>query len=514
MSVRVRYAPSPTGDATLGSLRTIIFNYLFARQNQGTFILRIEDTDQAREVEGSLERQLEAMYWMGLVPDEGVYLDEQGNVSEKGSYGPYIQSKRLDIYKKYADQLVAEGKAYPCFCTPERLEKVREEQQKNKQAPRYDRHCRNLSKDEVESRIAAGEKHVIRQAVPDEQEVICQDIVRGEVRFNSRDLDDQVLLKSDGFPTYQLANIIDDHLMEITHVLRGDEWLPSLPKNILMYQAFGWEPPQYAHLPVILGPDGRHKLSKRDGNVGVLEYRDKGYLPEALFNVLAFVGWSPGTEEEFFTVDQLIERFRLDKVQKSPAAFSFDRLDFVDGWYIRHLPVGEVVDKMLPYWKKEALVKGNGPYELTDEVLYPQASLAEYFLAIAGAVQERLKHFDETYDASWFFFKRPVANPELRDLMIQKNTTWEEVSEVLKAIHDVLLNLPAENWTHDGVEEILRLYIAKNNMKAGQVLWPIRAALTGVKGSPGTFEMLSILGKDESMLRLKTAINVQQVAEI
>lgn len=503
--VRTRYAPSPTGDLHLGSLRTVIFDYLFARGQEGVFILRIEDTDQSRLVPGAVERQLQALQWMGIVPDEGVYLDEQGMVAERGAFGPYIQSHRLEIYKKYADQLVATGKAYPCFCSAERLDQVRQEQQANHQAPRYDRHCRNLDPQETARRIAAGEKHVIRQCIPEEQEVICQDIVRGEVRFNTRDLDDQVLLKSDGFPTYQLANVVDDHLMEITHVLRAEEWLPSLPKNVLLYEAFGWQPPIFAHLPVILGPDGRHKLSKRDGDVSVLDYVPKGYLPEAMFNALAFVGWSPGTEEEFFTADELVKRFRLDKVQKAPATFSFERLDFVNGWYIRHLPVGEVVDRMLPYLKEANLLAGSGPYTLTNEVLISKP-VAGYLLEVSGAVQERLKRFDEMVEASWFFFKRPTVDESLRTLVIPKKSDWEETQAIVKDVISLLEGMPADQWNHDRLEEALRLHIGMKELKAGQVLWPIRAALTGAAGSPGSFEMLAILGREESLVRLKALV--------
>jgi nondiscriminating glutamyl-tRNA synthetase len=300
-------------------------------------------------------------------------------VQEKGDYGPYTQSKRLDIYQKYAQELLDSGHAYRCFCTSERLATMRAEQEANHLPPKYDRLCRSLSKEESDRR-AAKEPFVIRHMIPDDQEVRFTDQVRGEVSFQSSDLDDYVLMKSDGYPTYQLANVVDDHLMKITHVLRGEEWLPSLPKNILLYQAFGWEPPRFAHLPLILGPDGKHKLSKRDGDVSVIDYRTKGYLTDALFNMLAMIGWSPGTEEEFLSRETLVKRFSLERVQKAAAVFNFQRLDYVNGWFIRQLPVGDVAEYMLPYLVADGL----------------DAKPGNYVLSVAALLQERLKHFQAT----------------------------------------------------------------------------------------------------------------------
>lgn len=487
--VRVRYAPSPTGDLHLGSLRTIIFDFLIARQKGGQFVLRVEDTDQKRLVEGSLERQLEAMEWMGLLPDEGVTL-ENGQIVEKGPYGPYTQSKRLDIYQKHVTQLLEAGDAYRCFCTAERLEQMRAEQQANHQPPRYDRHCRALSKEESEQR-AASEPFVIRHKIPDNQEIQFTDVVRGELTFQSSEFDDYVLLKSDGFPTYHLASVVDDHLMEITHVLRGEEWLPSLPKNLLLYQAFGWAPPAFAHLPVILGADGRHKLSKRDGDVAVIEYREKGYLPHALFNTLAFLGWSPGTEQEFLTLDEFVHQFSLERVQKAPAKFSFDRLDFVNGWYIRHLPVAEVADQMKPYLEASGITPSDG----------------QYLLTVAATLQERLKHFDETVEVSWFFFKRPEVTAELRQLIIPKKGDAETTQNILHEVVGLLTGLAEGQWKLDILQELLYSFTETHQYKNMEVLWPIRAALTGVQASPGTFEMLVVLGKEESLARLQAVLS-------
>ena len=491
MSIRVRYAPSPTGELHIGSLRTVIFDWLLARQeSDGVFMMRLEDTDKAREVEGSAIRQLEAMAWMGIVPDEGICIDAQGAITEKGDYGPYIQSKRLDIYQKYANELLEKGQAYRCFCTPERLDAMRAEQSANHQAPKYDRLCRNLSPEQSAARAAAGEKFVIRHAIPDGEEVRFTDLVRDEVVFQSSDLDDYVLMKSDGFPTYQLANVVDDHLMNITHVLRGEEWLPSLPKNLLLYKAFAWTPPHFAHLPFILGADGRHKLSKRDGDVAVIEYRAKGYLPDALFNMLAMIGWAPGTEEEFFTRESLVKRFSLERVQKAGGAFSLQRLDYVNGWYIRQMKIGEVAEAMLPFLQAAGL----------------EVQPGNYLLTVAAALQERLKHFDESAEVAWFFFKRPEINEELRSLVVPKNGEWVVIQGILKGVIGVLSGLNAEQWTVDVLEEHLKLYGAMNNFRNMDVFWPIRAALTGVPASPGAFEMLSVLGREESLARLQAVV--------
>jgi glutamyl-tRNA synthetase len=489
MSLRLRYAPSPTGDLHLGSLRTVIFAWLVAQEADGAFILRVEDTDKAREVEGAVKRQLDALHWMGLDPNEGVCLDDQGNVTEKGSYGPYTQSKRLAIYAEHAQMLLDSGAAYRCFCTSERLDEMRAEQAANHLPPRYDRRCRSLSREESDRR-AATEPFVIRHAVPDHETVTFTDEVRGDLTFKSDELDDYVLLKSDTYPTYQLASVVDDHLMEITHVLRGEEWLPSLPKNLLLYKAFGWHPPKFAHLPVILGPDGKHKLSKRDGDVSVNDYEAKGYLPDALFNMLAMIGWSPGTEEEFFDRQTLVKRFSLNRVQKAPAAFSFDRLDFVNGSYIRHMSIGEVAERMLPYLQADGL----------------GAEPGNYLLSVAAVLQERLKHFDESAAVTWFFFKRPEVTEEYRALLVPKKGEWDTTKSMLEESLAVLRDIPENEWTLERIDELLRLHIAMNGYKNADMLWPIRAALTGVSASPGAFEMLDVLGREESLARLEAAI--------
>ncbi len=310
--VRVRFAPSPTGYVHLGSLRTALYCYLFARHHGGVNILRIEDTDRTRYVEGAIENLLRTMEWAGITFDEGPITG--------GAFAPYVQSERTELYRKHADELIALGKAYPCFCTPERLDQVRKAQQAASIPPMYDRLCRNLTKEEADKRIASGEAHVVRMRVPIGEVVRFHDMIRGDVEFDSKTIDDQVLLKSDGFPTYHLANIVDDHWMQITHVIRAEEWLSSTPKHVLLYDAFGWEAPKFAHLPLLLNAD-RSKLSKRQGDVAVEDYREKGYLPEALINFLALMGWNPSATEEIFSIHELIRQFDLERVNKAGAIF-------------------------------------------------------------------------------------------------------------------------------------------------------------------------------------------------
>ena len=331
MSVRVRFAPSPTGYLHVGGLRTALYNYLFAKKHGGVFILRIEDTDRNRFVDGALESLIRSLENLGLHHDEGPYLDGD-TIVERGDHGPYIQSKRLDMYRHYADELLANGHAYHCFCTSERLEKLRADQTALKQAPRYDKQCLSLSKDEVKRRIEAGEPYVIRLDVAFERgEIVFHDLVRGQVKIHAKDIDDQVLMKSDGFPTYHLANVVDDHLMEISHVIRGEEWLPSTPKHILLYEAFGWEQPEFAHLPLLLNPD-KSKLSKRQGDVAVEDYLRKGYLKEALINFVALLGWNPGqgSTQEVFSLEELTFAFDINHVHKAGAVFDLRKLDWLD----------------------------------------------------------------------------------------------------------------------------------------------------------------------------------------
>ena len=488
MMIRTRYAPSPTGFQHLGSFRTVLFDYLVAKQAEGQFILRIEDTDRARYVPGSVEELLKGLEWLGLTPDEGPYLDEQGHIKERGSYGPYTQSERLPLYHEHLKTLLNNGQAYRCFCTVARLDELRAGQQAAHQAPRYDGHCRTIDPKESSDR-AHTEPFVVRHAIPRGQEVVLHDLIRGDISFQSDDLDDYVLLKSDGFPTYQLANVVDDHLMEISHVLRGEEWIPSAPKNLLLYAAFGWNPPAFAHLPLILGED-KAKLSKRHGAEPILAYKEQGYLPEALLNVLAFLGWSPGTEDEFLSLEALLATFRLEKVQKAPAVFSVDRLLYVNGHYLRALSGTELARQVQPY-----LISSG--FTLSDQ---------EYVERSVATIHERMKRLDEAPGLLRFAYFRPSIGEEFKKLIIPKGFDYTQTVEVLGGAYTFLNEYPLEQWTVDALSLDLRAFAETLEIKSGQLLWPLRVALTGEAASPGAFEVLELLGKEESLARLSAAI--------
>src|SRR3990167_8971539 len=345
--MRTRFAPSPTGFLHVGGLRTALYSSLMAKkETDGVFLLRIEDTDQERSVPGAIENIIQSLAWAGIQADEGVML-RKGEAAQIGRKGPYIQSERLDLYKKYAAELLASGSAYPCFCTSERLEQMREEQMKDKRAPMYDRLCMSLPKEEVDRRLNAGEPHVLRMKIPRNQIIEFQDEIRGKVSFQGSVVDDQVLMKSDGFPTYHLAHVVDDHLMDIDLVIRGEEWLSSLPKHLLLFQYLGWKEPRYAHVPLLLNKD-KTKLSKRQGSVAVEEYIAKGYLPEALINFLSMLGWNPGTTQELFSLPELIDAFEIDRIQKSGAIFDIEKLDWIQGQWIRRLAPEEFAARIKP----------------------------------------------------------------------------------------------------------------------------------------------------------------------
>ena len=331
--VRLRFAPSPTGFLHIGGLRTALFSWLFARQNQGSFIFRLEDTDRNRLVEAAESNLLKMLEWAGLDIDEGPGIG--------GDFGPYRQSERLEIYRDHVDRLLGQGDAYPCFCSEERLEKLKTFQRSEGLTPRYDNHCRKLQKKEVETTIQSGEKHVIRMKIPENQETFrLNDLVRGTIAIESTQVEDQVILKSDGFPTYHLAVVVDDHLMQISHVVRGEEWLPSFPKHLLLYRYFGWEPPEFIHLPLILNEE-RAKLSKRHGAVSVEEFRERGYLPQALLNFIALLGWNPGDDREVLSLEEMVDEFRFERVSKSGAVFDREKLNWMNQQYLLKLPEEE-----------------------------------------------------------------------------------------------------------------------------------------------------------------------------
>ena len=399
--IRTRFAPSPTGMLHIGSIRTALFAYLFAKHNNGKFILRVEDTDRARFVEGAIEQVISSLNQFGLNYDEGVII-ENGAIGNKGNFGPYLQSDRLPIYKEYTDKLIANGTAYHCFCDEKRLSELRKQQEAMKLAPMYDRKCRSLSKEEVQQNIDNGMRFVIRQAIPENGQTTLHDLVYKEVVWENRLIDDQVLIKSDGFPTYFLAVVVDDHLMEISHVIRGEDWLPSTPKHLLLYKAFGWEAPVFAHLPNVLNAN-RTKLSKRQGDVSVGDFLEKGYLEAALINFLALLGWNPKTDKEIFSLQELIEQFDFDKVNKAGAVFDTDKLDWINGLYIRAMETSELTDLIIPYLLGQGLIIGKEDAKSFTAKSGKTVS-REYISKVVLLEKERLKKLSEIGERVTYFF--------------------------------------------------------------------------------------------------------------
>ncbi|QCT73331.1 glutamate--tRNA ligase [Eubacterium maltosivorans] len=485
--IRDRFAPSPTGNVHVGSLRTALYNYLFAKKNNGQFLLRLEDTDRTRYEEGAVENLLNALMVTGVVPDEGLF-EEDGKIVQRGDCGPYIQSERLDIYKKYIDQLLENGQAYYCFCTKERLDEVREKQKAAGETPRYDGHCRNLPKEEVEARVAAGEPYVIRLKLPEDHVVAFDDAVRGRIEINTNDLDDQVLIKTDGFPTYHFAVVIDDHLMGITHVIRGEEWLPSTPKHVYLYECFGWEQPQYVHLSNILNDDHK-KLSKRQGDVSVGDFLKKGYLPEALINFLALLGWSPENEQEIFSMDELIEVFDLSRINKSGAVFDRAKLDWMNAHYIKELPIEELTARMIPYLL-------NAGYITESDVEKRMPWLEK----VGELMRERLNYFAQVPEETKMLFDRNFEITDSESLDILKEETVP-----------VLFNALVEKITESDVvdterakailKEIQKEHKAEK-IKGKMLYMPTRIMLTGEMHGPDLTLIMDVLGKEELLLRL------------
>ena len=475
---RVRFAPSPTGYLHVGGLRTALYNYLFAKRNSGNFVLRIEDTDRNRYVEGAVENLIKALKWAGLNYDEGPEIG--------GESGPYLQSERLDIYEKYSEELIEKGKAYYCFCTPERLQSLREEQEKQKlPQAKYDKHCLHLSKEEIEKNLAAGINKVVRLNVEPNQTIKFDDIIREHVEFESNNVDDQVLIKSDGYPTYHLANVVDDHLMKITHVIRGEEWLSSTPKHVLLYDAFGWERPVFAHLPLLLNPD-RSKLSKRQGDVAVEDYRDKGYLKEALINFVALLGWNAGDDKEFYYMDELIEKFSLERVNKAGAVFDIQKLNWLNAEHLRKKSAAELLSIL-----KEEIQKSK----------YKDQSFSDdYLTMIIEAMKERVSFVKEFIDTCTYFYEPPK---EYEQKSIEKN--WKpETPEHLKKLKEEISTLA--NPTKEDFEHTLSKVSEELNVGKGKLIHPLRLAVSGQSTGPGMFDLLFILGKDEVVKRIDLAL--------
>ena len=511
-SVRVRYAPSPTGYPHIGNIRTALFNWLFARHTGGRFILRIEDTDIARRVKGSEDAILHSLRWLGLDWDEG---PEVG-----GDYGPYIQSERRDLYQKCAQQLLEGGHAYKCYCSTERLSRMRADMAERKESMRsYDRHCRDLSQEERARFESVDISPVIRFKVPLIGQTTFHDLIRGDITFDNSELDDLVLLKSDGYPTYHLANIVDDHFMQITHVMRADEWLSSTPRHVLLYRAFEWEPPLFAHLPMILGPD-KSKLSKRHGAVSLIEYSEMGYLPEAMMNFLALLGWALDDKTVIFNKEELIRHFSVERISKSAAVFNKEKLDWMNGVYIRQIispntvsvnaeveaptVTTELTDQLLAFLERD----------LPMEVKRPITK--EYVQQIAPLIYQRFKKFEEAAELCKFFFQTILVYDV--DSLLGKKLTKETAAAALEAALQRLTELDID-WEGTGrdteklaedassLEEVLRTLAVELGLKTGELFGLLRVAVTGRTAAPPLFQTMAVLGREMCLRRLETALS-------
>jgi glutamyl-tRNA synthetase len=482
-SPRVRFAPSPTGYLHIGGLRTALYNYLFAKNQGGKIILRIEDTDRKRFVEGAVENLMKTLDWAGIEFDEGPEIG--------GEIGPYFQSQRLDIYKKYAEELISKDMAYYCFCTPERLKTLREKQQKQKlPQAKYDKLCLNLSKQEIDDNLTSNVTKVVRLNVNPDQKIIFEDVIRGLVEFDSNNIDDQVLIKSDGFPTYHLANVVDDHLMGITHVIRGEEWLSSTPKHVLLYNHLAWEIPVFAHLPLLLNPD-KSKLSKRQGDVAVEDYRDKGFLKEALINFVALLGWNPGDEQEFFTMEELINKFTLERVHKAGAVFNVEKLNWLNAEHLRSKPNDELL----------LMLKG----ELSESYYKDKILDDDYFLLIIEAMKPRVSFVNEFITNCTYFYAEPT---EYDENVIKKR--WkEDTLEQLTKLRDNIAQL--DNPVKEDFENALTNTAEELNIGKGKLIHPVRLALSGIGTGPGVYDLLFIIGKDKSIERIDRALKIIKI---
>lgn len=467
----MRFAPSPTGDLHIGSVRTNLYNYLFARQRDGKLILRIEDTDQDRLVAGAIDSIYEGLHWLGITWHEGP--------QEGGPYAPYVQSERLPLYQRHAQELVDKGAAYYCFCSKERIAALRAQQEAAHEITRYDRHCRDIPPAEAAER-AKVESHVIRQKVPDEGTLAIDDLVHGRIEWQANTIEDQVLLKSDGFPTYHLAVVVDDHVMEISHIMRGDEWVASVPKHLLIYSTFGWDAPPMAHFPSVLGPDGK-KLSKRHGSTAVAQFREDGYLPEALINYLALIGWSPGTEEEVFSMDDLIRVWKIEQVQSAGGKWDKERLDYFNGVWIRKLSVDELVRRLEPFvpaeWDREVLRK------------------------IAPHIQERMKTLKDAAEQIRFLFTDDIGY-EVK-VLIPKKRDRVSSAEVLARSQAVLEKI--EPFSAALIKPALESLAEQLGWSRGELNATIRMAITGRGVGPPLYESLEVLGKEKSLKRIEKA---------
>ena len=486
MRIRTRFAPSPTGFLHIGGLRTALYCYLWAKHNDGDYILRIEDTDQTRYVEGSVESLINSLAVCGVVQDEGPVLAD-GKVVEKGDFGPYFQSSRLDIYKKYVEKLIDEGKAYYCFCTKDRLDRLRKTQMENKETPKYDGKCRALSDEEVKRRIEAGEEYVIRMALPENEDIVFDDEVRGRVSINTSDIDDQVLIKADGFPTYHFAVVVDDHLMGVNYVVRGEEWLVSTPKHIILYNYFGWEPPKFAHLPSVLNKN-KKKLSKRYDSVAVEDFLEKGYLPEAIINYIALLGWSDPEGREIISMDELIESFDIARVNKAGAVFDTEKLNWVNSQYIRKLSDEELALLIKPYLADAKIVDD----DISDEVMN----------VVASAIKEKLDYLEQSVELAGELFvdvDLDSLDEDAREIMdMETNETL--FTKLIELYEDV------DEFTPQNAFKAIKTVQKKCKIRGKALFMPTRIALSGVMHGPDLSNLIAVLGKEETIKRLEDAL--------
>lgn len=481
--VRLRFAPSPTGYLHIGGLRTALYNYLYAKQNGGKFLLRIEDTDRTRYVEGAIENLIHELKWSGIEADEGVCLDENDNITEIGDCGPYIQSERVEkgIYNKYAEELIEKGYAYYCFCSKERLDDIKNQQKADGKIPRYDGLCRGISIEDAKKRIANGENYVIRLKLPENRDIVFEDVIKGKITINTNDMDDQVLIKADGFPTYHFAVVVDDHLMGITHIVRGDEWISSTPKHIYLYEALGFEKPTFVHLPTVLNKNGK-KLSKRNDDASVEDFRLKGYLPEALVNYLALVGWSPESNEEILSLDEMVKQFSFERVSKSGGVFDVDKLDWVNAQYIRKMEVSELAKLVKPYLVEAGFIK--------EDICEKRLEL------ITKTFQESISRLPEIVDQSRFLFEDVEVEPEAVEMRNVEHIEIlkEKIKEELSQIDEI---------DEETAKGFMKKIQKASGFKGKDLYMPVRALLTGQVHGPELSNILEILGKEEILRRLK-----------
>lgn len=482
-TVRVRFAPSPTGYLHVGGARTALFNWLFARHNKGVFVLRIEDTDLARSTEEATQVILDALEFLGLDWDEGPH--------KGGDYGPYFQSQRLDIYKEYMSKLIESGRAYECYCTPEELDERRKEQIKAGLPTRYDQKCANLSAEERAAFQAEGRVPIIRFKAVNEGETIVPDLIRDNVRFENTQVDDFVIVKSDGMPTYNFAVVVDDALMKITHVIRGEDHLSNTPKQIQIYEALGFDVPTFAHIPMILGSD-KSLLSKRHGATSVMQFHEEGYLATAMVNYLSLLGWGYDDSQTIFSVSELIEKFSLERVSKNPAVFDMQKLEWMNGLYIRDLSLEEFYDLAAPFWQKGGF--------------YPQQPSAEqkdYALKILSEIQNRIKFLVDVVDFAKYFF---TDDYEYNEQVVEKILDKPEVEEILNYVYYALSSLP--NFDEELVKPVFKEGLKKFDVKMGGLIQPIRVALTGSNISPGIYDVLELLGKERVLERIERTLKI------